>query len=60
VWLLRGIESNCVAGLYETTLGIELRVHQCNELVESRRSQYGEPPLILMAEQAKRELLKLG
>src|SRR5262249_44619591 len=60
VWVLHGIESNCVAGLYQTTFGIELRIHQNNELIESRLSQYGEEPLLLIAEQAKQNLLKLG
>jgi hypothetical protein len=39
VWVLHGIESNCVAGLYQTTFGIELRIHQNNEMVESRLSR---------------------
>jgi hypothetical protein len=60
LWVLHGVESNCAAGLYETTFGIELRIHQNNELVQSRLSRFGEAPLLLIAEQAKRELLKLG
>jgi hypothetical protein len=34
--------------------------HQGNELVESRLSRYGEAPLLLIAEQAKQNLLKVG
>ena len=60
LWVLHGIESNCIAGLYQTTFGVELRIHQNNELVESRLSRYVEAPLILIAEQAKHNLLKLG
>ena len=60
MWVLHGIESNCIAGLYQTTFGVELRIHQNNELIESRLSQYGEEPLLLIAEQAKQNLLKLG
>jgi len=59
LWVLHGIESNCVAGLYQTTFGIELRIHQNNELIESRLSRYGEEPLLLIAKQAKQNLLKL-
>ena len=46
VWILHGIESNCIAGLYQTTFGVELRIHQGNELIESRLSTYGEEPLL--------------
>jgi hypothetical protein len=60
VWVLDGIESNCVAGLYQTAFGVELRIHHGNELIESRLSRYGEEPLLLIAEQAKQNLLKLG
>jgi len=60
LWVLHGVESNCVAGLYETTFGIELRIHQNDELVQSRLCRFGEEPLLLIAEQAKQELLKLG
>ena len=60
LWVLHGIESNCVAGLYQTTFGVELRIYHGNELIESRLSRYGEEPLLLMAEQAKQHLLKLG
>jgi len=54
VWVLHGIERNCVAGLYRTMFGIELRLHLGNELIESRLSRYGEAPLLLIAEQANR------
>ena len=60
MWVLHGIERNCVAGLYRTTFGIELRLHLGNDLVESRLSRYGEEPLLLIAEQAKQNLLKDG
>jgi hypothetical protein len=60
LWVLHGLESNCSAGLYQTTFGVELRIHQNNELIESRLSRYGEEPLLLTAEQAKQNLLKLG
>jgi hypothetical protein len=60
LWSLHGIESNCVAGLYATTFGVELRIHQNNELVESRLSRYREEPLLLIAEEAKQNLLKVG
>jgi hypothetical protein len=49
VWVLHGIERKCVAGLYRTTF-----------LVESRLSRYGEAPLLLIAEEAKQDLLKHG
>jgi hypothetical protein len=52
------IELRC--RLYRTTFGVELRIHQNNELIESRLSRYGEAPLVLIAEQAKQNLLKLG
>jgi hypothetical protein len=39
LWVLHGIESNCIAGLYQTTFGIGLRIHQNNELIESRLSK---------------------
>jgi hypothetical protein len=45
VWVLHGIERKCVAGLYRTTFGIELRLHLGDELVESRLSRYGAAPL---------------
>jgi hypothetical protein len=45
VWVLHGIERNCVAGLYRTTFGIELRFHLGDDLIESRLSRYGEAPL---------------
>jgi hypothetical protein len=57
---LHGIERNCVARLYRTTFGIELRPHLGNELIESRLSRYGEAPLLLIAERAKQNLLKDG
>jgi len=60
VWVLHGIESNCVAGLYQTTLGIELRIHQNNELVESRLSRYGIEPLLLIADQIRTNLIAQG
>ena len=31
VWVLHGIERKCVAGLYRTTFGIELRLHLGND-----------------------------
>ena len=46
--------------MYRTTFGIELRLHLGNELIESRLSRYGEAPLLLIAEQAKQNLLKDG
>jgi len=57
---LHGIERKCVAGLYRTTFGIELRLHLGDELIESRLSRYGEAPLLLRAEQAKQNLSKDG
>jgi hypothetical protein len=60
LWVLSGIQSKCVAGLYRNDFGIELRIHFGNELLESRLSRYGEAPLILIAEEAKQELLKQG
>jgi hypothetical protein len=57
---LSGIQSKCVAGLYRNDFGIELRIRFGNELLESRLSRYGEAPLILIAEEAKQELLKQG
>ena len=60
VWVLHGIERHCVADLYRTTFGIELRLHLGDELIESRLSRYGEEPLLLIAEQAKQNLLKDG
>ena len=39
--------------MYPTTFGIKLRIHQNNELIESRLSRYGEEPMLLIAEQAK-------
>ena len=57
VWVLHGIEQECVAGLYRTAFGIELRLHLDDELTESRLSRYGEAPLLLITEQAKQNLL---
>jgi hypothetical protein len=57
---LHGITSKCVAGLYRNDFGIELRLHLGNELIESRLSRYGEAPLLLIAEEAKQDLLKRG
>jgi hypothetical protein len=37
-----------------------LRLHLGDELIESRLSRYGEAPLLLIAEQAKQNLLKEG
>jgi hypothetical protein len=37
---------------------IKLRLHLGNELVESRFSRCGEAPLLLIAKEAKRNLLK--
>jgi hypothetical protein len=59
VWVLHGIERNCVDGLYRTTFEIELRLHLGDELIESRLSRYGEAPC-LIAEQAKQNLLNEG
>ena len=60
MWALHGIERNRVAGLYRTTFDIELRLHLGDELIESRLSRYGEGPLLLIAEQARQNLLKGG
>jgi len=60
VWVLHGIERNCVAGLYRTTIGIELGLHLGNDLIQSRLSQCGEAPLQLIAEDAKQHQLKQG
>ena len=60
VWVLHGLERTCVAGLDRMTFGMELRLHLGDELVESRLSRYGEAPLLLIAEQAKQDLLKDG
>jgi hypothetical protein len=57
---LHGIERKCLAGSYRTTFSIELRLHLGDELVESRLSRYDEAPLLLIAEEAKRDLLKQG
>ena len=57
---MHGIERNCAAGLYRTIFGIELRLHLGDELIESRLNRYGEAPLLLIAEQAKQNLLKDG
>ena len=60
VWVLHSIERTCVAGLYRTTFGIELRLHLGDEQVESRLSRYRETPLLLIAEEAKQDLLNQG
>jgi hypothetical protein len=58
--VLHGIDRKCAAGLYRTIFGIELRLHLDDELMESRLSRYDEAPLLLMAEQAKQNLLQEG
>jgi hypothetical protein len=40
--------------------GLELRIELGGELIESRLSRFGEEPLILIAEQAKAELIAQG
>jgi len=60
LWVLHGIQSKCVAGLYRNDYGIELRIDLGNELIESRLSRFGEAPLVLIAEEAKQNLLTLG
>jgi hypothetical protein len=59
VWVLHGFDRNCVAGLYRTTFGIELRLHLGDELIESRLS-YGEAPCFPIAEEVKANLIKQG
>ena len=34
LWVLHGITSKCVAGLYRNDFGIELRVHLGDDLIE--------------------------
>jgi hypothetical protein len=60
VWTLQGIMSIATAKIYRNVFGLELRIELAGELMESRLSRFGEEPLLLIAEQAKAELLKQG
>ena len=60
VWTLHGIMSIATARIYRNVFGLELRIELAGELIESRLSRGGEEPLILIAEQAKAELLEQG
>ena len=60
MWTLRYVEMNCTAVIWRNDFGLELRVEHDGELIESRLSRYGEAPLLLIAEEAKQDLLKQG
>jgi hypothetical protein len=60
LWTLHGIQSTVTASLYRSVFGLELRVELAGELIESRLSRVGEEPLLLIAEQAKADLLAQG
>jgi hypothetical protein len=52
--------SIATATIYRYNFGLELRIELAGELIESRLSRVGEEPLILIAEQAKAELIEQG
>jgi len=60
LWTLHGIMSTVTAAIYRNEFGLELGIDLAGELIESRLSRVGEEPLILIAEQAKAELLTQG
>jgi hypothetical protein len=60
LWTLHGIQANCMASIYQTTFGMELRIEHGGQLIESRVSRYGEAPLLLIAEQLKANLMEQG
>jgi hypothetical protein len=60
LWTLHGIQSNCTAAIWRNDFGLELRVDNNGELVESRLSRYGEAPLLLIAEQLRANLIAQG
>jgi hypothetical protein len=60
VWSLQGIQSTVTAAIYRNVFGLELRIELAGELIESRLSRVGEEPLLLIAEQAKADLIKQG
>ena len=49
LWTLRGITSNVTAAIWRNDFGLELRVENNGDLVESRLSRVGEAPLLLIA-----------
>ena len=53
---LRYIETNCTASIWRNDFGVE----HGGELIESRLSRNGEAPLLLVAEQARQNLLREG
>ena len=57
---MRYIETNCTGAIWRNDFGLELRVESNGELVESRLSRIGEPPLLLIADQMKANLIEKG
>ena len=60
LWTLRGITSIVTAAIWRNDFGLELRVEDNGELVESRLSRVGEAPLLLIADEVKANLIAQG
>jgi hypothetical protein len=48
------------AAIWRNDFGLELRVENNRELIESRLSRVGEAPLLLIADQVKANLMEKG
>jgi hypothetical protein len=48
------------AAIWRNDFGLELRVENNGELIESRLSRYGEAPLLLIADELKASLIEQG
>jgi len=48
------------ARIFRNDFGLELRVEHRGELVESRLSRVGEPPLLVIADELKANLIEQG
>jgi hypothetical protein len=60
LWTLNGVRSTCTAAIWRNDFGLELRVENNGDLVESRLSRVGEGPLLLIADQVKANLIEQG
>jgi hypothetical protein len=60
LWTLRGITSNVTVAIWRDDFGLELRVENNGELIESRMSRVGEVPLLRIADQIRTNLMEKG
>jgi hypothetical protein len=60
LWTLNGVQGVCTASIWRNDFGLELRVENNGERVESRLSRVGEAPLLLIADEMKTNLIAQG